>query len=105
MNYDAEIPSTEVLDALVTGLRHLLASEGWKVYCGVVEKQQTARLDGIVLTPLPGLDAALEQEYKKGEIAGMRMALQLPQALLDDAEESLKHLREAAASQPEGEPE
>lgn len=86
--------SLEENERFVSAMKGLLASDGWKVYCDVIEKQQVVRFDGIILNPLASMDQVLEQEYKKGEIAGLRMCLQLPQTLLSVAEEALRQQRE-----------
>lgn len=90
LNDEANLEENERFVAVMKGL---LASEGWKVYCDVIEKQQVVRFDGIILSPLASMDQVLEQEYKKGEVAGLRMCLRLPQALLEAAEENLRQQR------------
>lgn len=81
-------------ESLLHGLKQLVDSDGWKLYRSIVEKQQTARFDSIVLQPIPTIDAALEQEYRKGEIQGMRLALTLPAALIENLTEAVKSARE-----------
>jgi hypothetical protein len=81
-------------EVIVHQLKSLLDSEAWKMYRNIVERQQVSRFDRVILNPLPNMDAVLEQEYMKGEIQGLRMALMLPQAILDDTTEQVRHLRE-----------
>lgn len=91
----------ERADQAVVALRQLLASEGWKAYIAIVEKQQIARLDAILLTPLQGVDAAFEQEYKKGEIAGMRTAISLPETMVETLTEALAEARSQREAEAE----
>lgn len=98
-------PNLENCEVLIRAFQELVESAPWKVYCSIVEKQQVVRLDSIVLTPLQSLDAALEQEYAKGEIAGMRTAVQLPSTMLATLLDQLPTLREERDRQEsEGEP-
>lgn len=86
-------PSLEECERVVHALKGLLASDGWKVYRDTIEKQQTTRFNQILLIPLPNLDAALEQEYTKGEVAGMRTAIMLPETLLQSTQDLLQQLQ------------
>lgn len=75
-------------------LKALLDSEGWALYRSIIERQQVARFDAVILNPLQGADQVYPQEYMKGEIQGLRMAVTLPQAMLDDTLEQVRRLRE-----------
>ncbi len=48
------------------------------------------RMDSLVHQPLLKWDDALEQEYRKGEIAGMQLMLELPAILLGNLEAEMK---------------
>ena len=56
----------------------------WATIKAQLEKQVRARTDRIMLTPLTNLDAAMEQEYAKGEVAGIRLVLCLPEQTVED---------------------
>lgn len=71
-------------------LRDLLKSQGWAQVCRVAEDQLKVRRDSFELTPLKGMDEVLEQEFKKGEVAAIRLFIGLPQTVVDDIEEQLK---------------
>lgn len=65
-------------------LKALLESEGWRILRGVLEEQVHNRTESIILVPLEGADAVYGQEYAKGEIAGLRLALATPATLFDE---------------------
>lgn len=75
-------------------LKVLLDSEGWQLYRSIIERQQTSRFDQVVLQPLTSHDQTLGQEYLKGEIQGLRLALALPQVLFESATEQVRSLRQ-----------
>lgn len=54
-------------------LENLLEEPGWKWLTSLIEEQATLRTASIILSPLASMDAALEQEFQKGEISGMRL--------------------------------
>lgn len=73
-------------------IKVLIDSPIWKQYSDLVESQCNGRVDQMILTPLSGFDAALAQEYAKGEIAGMRLALQVLPQLIEDTETAMNEL-------------
>jgi len=64
-------------------LEALLASRGWSILSGILNSQVQTRCDAIILTPLEKRVAVFQQEYAKGEVAGIKLAVNLPQMLLD----------------------
>jgi len=64
-------------------LNQLLESAAWRMYSTLVQKQIEARINGIILIPLGSLDGALNQEFQKGEIAALRLALAFPDTLIN----------------------
>lgn len=62
----------------------LQAFPAWATIKAQLEKQVRVRTDRIMLTPLTNLDAAMEQEYAKGEVAGIRLVLCLPEQTVED---------------------
>lgn len=79
---------------IARALKDLVASEGWAYYISVVETQHRARTDKILLEPLSGTDAVYGQEYMKGEVQGLRLAVNLPQTLIETIEQELAMLKE-----------
>lgn len=76
-------------------LKTLVASPGWQLYCLMVGKQIAGRTDGIILQALESMDGALAQEYSKGEVASLRMAVTLPETLTEAITSSLQELKES----------
>ena len=72
------------LRAQVRIIQELLDSAIWKQYSSMVAAQCEGRTNELILSPLATLDGALAQEYAKGEIAGMRFAIQMLPQLVDD---------------------
>lgn len=79
MQDEDEMPADErkARDA-VRAFRELLASEGWRILKEVVEQQIKSRTDHIILTPRGDMKSEWDQEYKKGEVAGMKLVLEFP---------------------------
>ena len=59
--------------------RGLIESPAWKTYKDVIEQQVRLRHATICLTPLESFGKSLEQEFMKGEAAGLGLALALPE--------------------------
>lgn len=62
----------------------LQAFPAWQILKAQLEKQVQIRTERVMLTPLKALDSAMEQEFEKGEVAGIRLVLALPQQMFDD---------------------
>lgn len=71
-------------------IQNLIDSPGWKALKMIVEMQVKERQDRIILSPT--IDA-LGQEFMKGECAGMRTLLALPERMLADATDTLDLFR------------
>lgn len=65
-------------------LQDLLRSEGWAALKEVLQEQLERRRNEVELKPLSSLDAALAQEYMKGEIHQLRLLVVLPDSLIDE---------------------
>lgn len=74
----------------LNGLRHLLQSPGWVLLNSHLEEQIKARTDKVILEPLKTHDGVFEQEFAKGEIQALRMVIQLPKTLVEQAEQFIK---------------
>lgn len=75
------------------GFNRLLKSLEWAQLGKFVDAQVKTRIDLIVLTPLMSMDSAFEQEFKKGEIQGMRFLLTIPETLVEVAKQQLEEMR------------
>ncbi len=70
----------EELSKLI-GLR---SHPGYGVLIDVLNSQADTRKQGIFLTPLKSMDEVPEQEYKKGEIAGIELAAKFVDCRIED---------------------
>jgi hypothetical protein len=70
--------------ARLQGFRELLSSKGWALLGEILQRQIALRTDTIVLTPLKTADEAFEQEFKKGEVSGMKLFATLPKTVIDE---------------------
>ena len=61
----------------------------------VLNEQIAHRTQAIILSPLKSIDAVGEQEYAKGEVAALKLAVQMPEAMLEAVIDELKQLEEA----------
>lgn len=79
-------------------LNSLLKHPGFIDLLKIAEEQVNARTQSIFLTPLKRMDEALEQEFKKGEISGIKLFSNIVQIqitnLNEEIEETLKELEE-----------
>lgn len=80
----------EKLQEALRELSSLVKSPGWDRLLSFAEEQTRVRMDSLVHQPLLKWDDALEQEYRKGEIAGMQLMLELPAILLGNLEAEMK---------------
>lgn len=92
LNFPEEM-TLEEAQRISHAMKELVASDGWKYYCSLVMQQQKTRLDHYLLVPLATLDSALEQEFSKGEIAGMRTAIAMPENIISDCAEIAEAVR------------
>jgi hypothetical protein len=73
-------------------LLQLTRTPGWEYFQEILAAQEKTRSDTVLLTPLRSMDQVLEQEYQKGEIAGIMLSAKLVKARLDDIHERLTEL-------------
>jgi hypothetical protein len=81
---------------LLAHLQSLIEHPGWAYISRVLDNQAEYRLNAIVTNPLKGLDAALEQEYMKGEAAQLLTLRGLPTVLIEELTAAVKELRDAS---------
>jgi hypothetical protein len=68
----------------IAELKDMVASRAWKRYSAILTEQVDGRIDGIILTPAGSLDGAMVQEYAKGEVAGLKLALLIVPELIEN---------------------
>lgn len=66
-------------------LKALLESVGWGIVREVIAQQVHDRVQQLLLSPLESLDAALAQEYAKGEVAGLQLVPATIEAIREEA--------------------
>jgi len=64
-------------------LQTMLEGRGWQVLMGIAEGQIGTRTNSIILRPLHETAAIYEQEFSKGEIAGIKLFQNMPQNAID----------------------
>lgn len=75
-------------------MQGLLSSQGWALLLSVLKEQVEHRTQAIILSPLESLDKAGLQEYAKGEVQALKLAMQMPEAMLEAVVDELKQLEE-----------
>lgn len=78
-------------DELVKGLE----SPFWARLKTALHGQLAARRNGLVATPINGLDAAFEAARLQAEVGALQLAIRLPEILLADVEADIKSALEA----------
>lgn len=73
-------------------LTSLISHPGWKYLQDVLAAQVETRDQQIRRTPLKSMDEALEQEYKKGEAAGIDFAASFALVRLNAIKEQLDEM-------------
>lgn len=83
-------------------LRSLIASVGWRTYSSLVESQCKLREQTYLYVPLPSADAVYAQEYAKGEIQALRLALGLPETMIENFQAELEAFTKPQENQDGG---
>ena len=78
----------------MSDLSNLVKSRGWARLVERLEGQCKTREINVVHTPCKNMEAVFEQEYQKGELSGMYLAVKLPLVLIETYKEDIK-IREA----------
>lgn len=92
---------SRVLGETIREIKELFASQMWQRYSGLVDMQIKGRIDTLVLTPLPSMDAVLGAEYAKGEIAGLKLSQSLPATIIEDLESERQALERSLGAEDE----
>ena len=101
MSEDADARLREAIQQR-NGFRELLRSEGWDALTKVLEAQIEQRRNTFELVSLESLDQVYAQEFLKGELAALRLILQLPQDALDDAQAVIDSTKETEGHDEDG---
>jgi hypothetical protein len=99
MNKEELLEKESELSETLRALQDLVASSAWKKYSDLIDAQVKGRVDQLVLKPLRSIDETLEQEYAKGEIAGMRFSLNIVTDLIDTGTAELEQVRNALGAE------
>ena len=98
---ETRTPDLRELQEEASSLKSLKNHLGYKRLMEHLNGQVTARREDIILKPLPSVDAALGQEYAKGECAGLMLAIGFLdghlEALIADIETQLEALEKENA--------
>ena len=74
-------------------LEQLLDNKGWVRAVSLVQEQADRLQDEILFTPCAGIDSAMAQEYKKGQLEGRLCLSALIQTEIDVCESTIFNLR------------
>lgn len=74
---------------LIEQFQTLQRSTGWKSLEKQLDDQIKLRYNEVVLKPLDSINDATRVEFMKGEIAGLRLALELPAKIIEGARGTL----------------
>ncbi len=72
----------------------LLQSEGWDMLMKIFQEQLETRRNQVELNPLASVDEAFGQQFERGEIANLRLVMNLPQSVLDSAQSIIDTTKE-----------
>lgn len=101
MTKDELIDAVATLSEQIRELKELIASPAWQKYSALMDEQQKGRIDTLILSPLPSMDSVLAAEYAKGEIAGIRLCLELVPNMVEQFEAQLEPLEERLGAENE----
>jgi hypothetical protein len=69
----------------------LLSTPGWKTLSSIFRSQISLRENEVLLKPTKD---PLEQEYQKGEIQGLKLLLQYPETVIENARAVIEAMRD-----------
>lgn len=87
----------------VRDLRELVRSQGWAQLLNHAKEQIRSRTDAVMLTPLEDSTRLTEQEFKKGEVAGIRLFTEMPNTLVEAGQAAIKQLTGEDSEEPDEE--
>lgn len=71
----------------------LVKHQGWLWLMEILQGQVSSRTNLIVLNPLAQGDMVYEQEFKKGEISGMRLFEKIPEVQIEQIQLEIEQLK------------
>ena len=75
-------------------LKSLQEHRGYLYFMEIAKAQRVIRTSTVLLNPLKTMDEVLEQEYKKGEIAGITLFENLVEIRMTDIQQQLDEIAE-----------
>lgn len=100
---DGAEPQLRELQEELSELRSLQRTRGYARLMFIAEEQVKARTSNVILNALKCMDDVLEQEYKKGEIAGIQLIMEMTNthilALESEIESKLNEVKENDSSE------
>ena len=100
-----EIKEQAEARAALLAYKELVESKGWKRLTEIANAQKFIREQDIFLKPLKSHDETLEQEYKKGELSGIALFLNIPEIEIKKFTELLNRQEKENATSDKQEPE
>lgn len=76
-------------------LEALLRSQGWDILLGILREQVQTRTNLVMLSKVDS-NGLYAQEFTKGEVAALRMVINLPRALVDNFNSELRDVLDVA---------
>jgi len=84
-----DLPDYRTSVELKSDLQALLASRAWKVLEAQLHGHYHQLMAQLVAKPIPSLDAALAQEYSKGQVSTLLILRDLPHQLIAYCESAI----------------
>lgn len=74
----------------------LTNTAGWRRLVGIIDEQIALRMDQIMTNPVLNMEAAVRQEFARGECNGLKLAKLLAEQALEAAKDAVELHKEAA---------
>lgn len=71
-----------------------MEERGFRRFIDVLDEQVRIRSGNVLMTPLSDINSILGQEFMKGEVAGLNMAMRFVEARILDVETEVDELAE-----------
>lgn len=104
MSQNNEYSKEQLEEALLTMNKEIhtweaaMQTEPWKAMVDFVNEQVELRRNDFELTEVTGVDSLVAKEFPRGEISGLRLAIEQPQRALDDMKETAAGLKDQMAA-------
>lgn len=97
-NAEKDELSPEEAREAIRSLKELRDHPGWHILCRIAKVQMDARINTLILTPRTDMKSEWEKEFSKGEVAGMKFILAIPESELDTLEAMKEEIDERTES-------